>query len=75
MELVLQANIFQTPIAIRHVKRDYNKWADALTNKEFEHFSPAKEIVLDISDDSWLILPKLIRLGKGLGASGPEKTP
>ncbi len=68
MELVLQAHVFHTPIAIRHVKRDFNIWADALTNSDFWGFCPAKEIVLDISDDSWLLLPKLMLLGKNQGA-------
>ncbi|CAE8624621.1 unnamed protein product [Polarella glacialis] len=68
MELVLQAHVFHTPIAIRHVKRDFNIWADALTNSDFWGFCPAKEIVLDISDDSWLLLPKLMLLGKHQGA-------
>ncbi|CAE8641821.1 unnamed protein product, partial [Polarella glacialis] len=68
MELVLQAHVFHTPIAIRHVKRDFNIWADALTNSDLGGFCPAKEIVLDISDDSWLLLPKLMLLGKHQGA-------
>ncbi|CAE8582263.1 unnamed protein product [Polarella glacialis] len=68
MELVLQAHVFHTPIAIRHVKRDFNIWADALTNSDFLGFCPAKEFVLDISDDSWLLLPKLMLLGKRQGA-------
>ncbi|CAE8634286.1 unnamed protein product, partial [Polarella glacialis] len=42
MELVLQAHVFHTPIAIRHVKRDFNIWADALTNSIFLGFCPAK---------------------------------
>ncbi|CAE8737486.1 unnamed protein product, partial [Polarella glacialis] len=35
MELVLQAHVIHTPIAIRHVKRDFKIWADALTNNDF----------------------------------------
>ncbi|CAE8701007.1 unnamed protein product [Polarella glacialis] len=62
MELVLQAHVFQTPIALRHVQRDFNKGADALTNLEFKHFAPQKNMVLVISHNSWFLLPKLMLL-------------
>ena len=44
MEIALQQHYHKHPLRIQHVYRDYNDWADKLSNGKTEGFDPSKQI-------------------------------
>ena len=48
--------------AFNHVKRDHNKWADALTNHIYKGFDPLLKVQLKYKELRWLILEELLSL-------------
>ena len=55
-------------IALEHVHREYNKWADALTNNDEKDFDPKKRVTVDLGSNKWDCLRKWAEL------CGLEKT-
>ena len=60
METMITCQYANTRLAVSHVKRDHNTWADQLTNNKVEGFDPALRIHPDITDDNrWWIWHEL----------------
>ena len=63
MEFVALAHRFAVVPQLKHVVRERNTWADDLTNHRVSGFCPHKKLEVDLSDDSWVLLPELLKLG------------
>ncbi len=57
MELCYQAHTSACIPDIQHIKRDLNKWADALTNDDFAAFDQQKQLPTTTLEDTWYALP------------------
>ena len=62
MELCYQAYNTGCIPDIERRKRDYNKWADALTNDDFTNFNPSQHIPTNTLEDTWSALPEILQL-------------
>ena len=61
MELALQLEALKIDIDLSWRSRDDNVEADALTNHEFEGFSPDLRVNIDLEKLEWLVLPWLMK--------------
>ena len=62
MQLVDPATVL-VGLHIGHVKRDFNKWADAITNDDLSGFSESKRLDCEVLETAWQVLPALLELG------------
>ncbi len=61
MELCLQAHLRSCSPAVEHVKREYNQWADDLTNDNFTGFDQTLRLEANDIEAQWQVLPHLLR--------------
>jgi hypothetical protein len=75
MELCYQAHTSACIPDIEHIKRDYNKWADALTNDDFTNFDNNKRLATMKLEDTWCALPTILQLHNQEQASHSKPPP
>jgi hypothetical protein len=61
-ELSAQLRSRGMSLGLEWAPRDQNEEADALTNKDFAAFDPARRVEVDVSSIGWLILPKMLEV-------------
>ena len=59
MQLVLDAHKHHVDLAINHMHREHNKWADQLARGDHSGFDKAKRLVVRPLASSWDLLCKL----------------
>lgn len=64
MELSAQLEARGAQLTLNWAPRTHNQEANDLTNNRFEQFGPALRVVRELSDVSWLVMPRLLELGE-----------
>ena len=75
MELCYQSHTSACIPDIEHIKRDYNKWADALTNDDFTDFDNDNRLATTKLEDTWCALPTILQLHNQEQASHSKPPP
>lgn len=72
MELSEQLEARQSWLDLAWVPRQQNLEADALTNGDFDAFSPSLRIEVDLKSLPWVVLPEMLEAGAGMVAELDE---
>ncbi len=70
-DLAVTAHITRTHYSAKHRHRDYNTWADALTNGDFDGFDPRNRVTVLVTGPDWELANQLLAL-QGAQQRGPR---
>ena len=73
-DLAVTAHRSKTQYSAKHRHREYNTWADALTNGDFTDFDPRRRARVSITTPDWLLANQLLAL-QGAQHHGVRKAP